>query len=488
MIPVDFWAESFGTCFFLSVVSVNSQSEEHSQMVTPAELKIPPQNLDAERGVLGSMLLLNECIDDVVEILQPDYFYNDAHKRIYSAIMGLHDQGVRGIDLVTLPEELIRRDELESVGGLGYVAGILEETPHAAHAEYYSKIVREKWIQRSLIYACTEILQKSYQPSSETEDLLALAEKNIFQLLEQQEEGSKVQIGDILMLAWERIEARMELGDEISGLKTGYTDFDEQTNGLQPSELVILAARPSMGKTAFVCNIAEAVAKNSGKGVLFFSLEQSKLELAERFLCIAARVNGHALRGGNLTDEEHEKLLRASSELSEVPLFIDDQPGRTISQIAALARRLHRQHKLGMIIIDYLQLIDPDDKNLPREQQIAQITRRLKFLAKEIYVPVIALAQLNRGVELREDKRPRLADLRESGAIEQDADLVMFLHRPDAYDPEDRPGEAEVIVAKHRSGPTGMVRLTWRKEFMRFEDYTNMQEADGGYFQGDDQF
>ncbi len=241
------------------------------------------------------------------------------------------------------------------------------------------------------------------------------------------------------MEAFDRIEERRGKVGDVTGITSGFVDLDHQTTGFQPTELIILAARPSMGKTAFVCNIAEAVARKSGKAVLLFSLEQSNLELAERFIAITARINGHDLRAGNLTDAQHDQLVKASDDLSRLPLFIDDKPGRTMSQVAALARRIHRRSPLGVIIIDYLQLIEPDDKNSPREQQIAQISRRLKFLAKELKVPVIALAQLNRGVELREDKRPRLADLRESGAIEQDADMVMFLHRPDAYDPEDRP-------------------------------------------------
>ena len=250
-------------------------------------------------------------------------------------------------------------------------------------------------------------------------------------------------------------------------------------SGFQPTELIILAARPSMGKTALVCNWANGITQsNENKAVLIFSLEQSHLELAERLLCIEAQVNGHKVRSGNIDDAEQHRLMLAASELEKAPMFIDDKPGRTISQIGAVSRRLKRMQvnsggDLGVIIIDYLQLIEPEDKKQPREQQIAYISRRLKFLAKELSVPVIALAQLNRGVELREDKRPRLADLRESGAIEQDADVIAFLHRPDQYDPEDRPGEAELIIAKNRSGPTNIVPLTWRAEFMRFEDYAS---------------
>ncbi len=444
--------------------------------------RLPPQNLDAERGVLGSILLWNDAIDEVSEFLSATHFYNDAHRRMYGAIQHLYERGVRGIDAVTLAEELERRNELEEIGGPAYLHDILEAVPHSAHAKYYANIVREKYIQRSLISACSEILRDTYDSAQETEEILQGAEKRIFQILEQQERNQKFAIKDILMDAFDRINERLEKVGSISGLPTSFTDVDAKTNGFQPAELIVLAARPSMGKTALVCNWADGVARHAGKGVLLFSLEQSKLELAERFLCISATIDGHKLRAGDLNEEERHMLMRASSELSELPLFIDDQPGRTMGQISAIARRLKRQHDLGMIIIDYLQLIEPDDKRAPREQQIALITRRLKQLAKELAIPVLALAQLNRGVELREDKRPRLADLRESGAIEQDADLVMFLHRPDAYQADDRPGEAELIIAKHRSGPTGIVTLTWRKEYMKFADYSPLHEPAGGYF------
>jgi replicative DNA helicase len=441
-------------------------------------LRLPPQNLDAERGVLGSILLMNEAIDEIGESLKADHFYSDAHQKMYAAIQSLYENGVRGIDAITLAEELVRRGDFDTVGGAAYLAEVLESVPHAAHVRYYANIVRAKWMQRSLIYACTEILSDCYEASEDVEDLLRNAERRIFSILEEQGQTTSLAISDILMEAFNRIDERLQKEGDVTGITSGFSDLDHQTTGFQPTELIILAARPSMGKTALVCNIADAVARKSGKGVLLFSLEQSNLELAERFLAITARINGHDLRSGNLTDAQHDLLVRASDDLARLPLFIDDKPGRTMTQVAALARRLHRKSPLGVIIIDYLQLIEPDDKASSREQQIAQISRRLKFLAKELRVPVIALAQLNRGVELREDKRPRLADLRESGAIEQDADMVMFLHRPDAYDPEDRPGEAEIIVAKHRSGPTGIIRLTWRKEFMRFENYSPMADND----------
>ncbi len=440
--------------------------------------KLPPQNLTAEQSVLGSILLHNDAIDEVADILHANHFYSEKHQLIYSAIQRMGDAGIRGIDAVTLSEELDARNQLADVGGVPYILEILEAVPHAAHVKYYAEIVRDKWIQRSLTEVCTEVLKECYEGTTDTADVLTLAERGIFQILENQEISAKLSMDEILLDTMDRINSRIGTEGTISGLSTGFTDLDRQTNGFQPAELVIIAARPSMGKTAFVCNLAEWVAGAAGSGVLLFSLEQSKLEIAERFLCIRARLDGHRLRKGQLDEPERNSLLQAAQELSSLSMFIDDTPGRTVGQISAITRRLKRRNNIGLVVIDYLQLIEPEDKKTNREQQIAQITRRLKGIAKENGIPVIALSQLNRGVELREDKRPRLADLRESGAIEQDADIVMFLHRPDAYDPADRPGEAEIIVAKHRSGPTGIVTLRWRRESMRFEDYTALEGTD----------
>ena len=438
--------------------------------------QLPPQNLVAERSVLGSVLLENHAIDEVADILHPDHFYSDVHSIIFAAILKLNEATIK-VDAVTLAEELDKRNQLEDIGGVPYILEILEAVPHAAHAKYYAEIVRDKWIQRSLTNVCTEVLRDCYEGSDDTSQVLEKAESGIFGILENQETGQKMAMEDIMMATLDRINTRMGKEGSISGLSTGFVELDRQTNGFQPAELVILAARPSMGKTALVCNIAEWCASAGETATLIFSLEQSKLELAERFLCIRAKLDGHRLRKGQLEPDERHALLEASSELSRLPLFIDDQPGRTVGQISAICRRLKRRNKLGLVIIDYLQLIEPEDKRATREQQIAQITRRLKGIAKQNDVPLIALSQLNRGVELREDKRPRLADLRESGAIEQDADIVMFLHRPDAYNPEDRPGVAEIIVAKHRSGPTGIVTLQWRKESMRFDDHDPTMDA-----------
>lgn len=442
--------------------------------------RIPPQNLDAEKSVLGCVLLVNDTIDEVLQVINANHFYSDAHQKIFRTVTKMHADKTSGIDAVTLANELDRSGQLEEIGGPGYILEIMETVPHAAHAQYYAGIVREKWLQRTLIYACNDILRDAYQATDETKEIVAKAEQRIFQIAEDQETLGSSDIGAILVETWDRINDRKDQEGNITGLASGFSELDEITSGFQPAELIILAARPSMGKTAFVCNCALAFGL-AQKPTLVFSLEQSRLELAERLLCIHAKVNGHKVRQGDIDDMDTNALLAASSELSEIPVFIDDRPGRTIAQIGAIARRLKRRSGLGCVIIDYLQLIEAEDRNQPREQQISTITRRLKFLSKDLEIPVIALAQLNRGVEQREDKRPRLADLRESGAIEQDADVVMFLHRPEAYDPEDRPGEADVIVAKNRSGPVDTARMTWVKEQLRFADYSPLKEPEGGW-------
>jgi replicative DNA helicase len=444
--------------------------------------RLPPQDLEAERSVLGSVLLSNDAIDDVLQHIRAEHFYADPHRRMFAAIQEMFDNGVRGIDPVTLGHELERRGELADIGGAAYIAQVLEAVPHAAHAEYYAKIVHERWLQRTLIDACTDTLREAYHGQDDVDELVARAERRIFDISERQHNVDRFALKDILKDTFERIFSRMDQEGSLSGLHTGFSGLDEMTSGFQPSELLVLAARPSMGKTALVCNFALAVA-GGGTGVLIFSLEQSSLELAERFLAIQAKVNGHKLRQGELDEVEQYSLEQASLQLRELSLFIDDTAGRNVSQIAAVSRRLKRRSgNLGLVIIDYLQLIESEESNnrsITREQQISTITRRLKFLAKDLQAPVIALAQLNRGVEQREDKRPRLADLRESGAIEQDADIVMFLHRPEAYDPEDRPGEADLIVAKNRNGPIGTVNLVWLKEQLRFGDRSPL-EVPGG--------
>lgn len=451
-----------------------------AQNATPLDITgtLPPQNLEAERSVLGSLLFSSEAFDEVIQHIQSRCFYTDAHRRIFQCIHDMYEKGVRALDVVTLAHELQKQGDFEEIGGAAYLNEIMGSVPHAAHAEYYAKIVRDAWLQRSLIDACTDSLREAYHGSDDVEEILAKAEKRIFGIVEQQENIDKIDISNILDATFQRIFERMDQEGTVSGLHTGFNDLDDYTSGFQPSELIVLAARPSMGKTALVCNFAMAVSK-AQRGVLLFSLEQSKIELAERLLCIQAKISGHKLRQGELDEFEQSMLMEAADEMRKTHVFIDDQSGRTMSQISAIARRLKRRATLDIVIIDYLQLIETEDKAMPREQQIASITRRLKFLAKDLNIPVIALAQLNRGVEQREDKRPRLSDLRESGAIEQDADIVMFLHRPEAYDPEDRPGEADLIIAKNRSGPIGTVELTWLREMLKFGDKSPMTLPEG---------
>lgn len=437
----------------------------------------PPRNLDAERAVLGSMLLLQEVCDDVALLLRPDDFYDEAHRRIYAHLVAMHDSGGR-IDSTLLVERLRQSDELELVGGLAYLAEIFNAVPTAAHAVYYAQIVRDKSTLRSLIYSSTEILRDAYNESGEPRELLAQAEQRVFAILDSRGGGQVSEIRDILGEAMARMTARMNHEQSSGGLETGFADFDSMTGGLHPGELVILAARPSMGKTALALNVAEHVCLQLASPVLFVSLEMSSIELADRMLCSLAHVNGQRLRNGTISNEDRRSLVEKAAELSSAPLFVDDTPGRTITEIAASARRLKRRGGLALVAIDYLQLIEPDNPHDPRQEQVAKIARRLKGMARELEVPILCLAQLNRQAEASKDNKPRLSHLRESGAIEQDADVVMFIHREEYYqtNEEDRArvaGQAELIVAKQRNGPVGDVKLAWFKDFTRFENHAH---------------
>ncbi len=443
---------------------------------------VPPQDLEAERCVLGSILVDVDAIDDVLQHIQARHFYGDAHRQMFETIHAMYEGGVRGIDAVTLGHELERRGILGDVGGPAAIVTVMQAVPHAAHAEYYARIVREKYLQRCLINVCTESLREAFHGRDQAEEIIARAEQRIFSIAEDQTNIDRSAISDILTATFDRIFQRMDQEGTISGVPTGFNGLDDATSGFQGSELIIVAARPSMGKTAFVCNVTLNVA-STNRPVLLFSLEQSRLELAERLLCIHGKIDGHKLRQGELDGVEQHTLMETADGLRQMPIFIDDVAGRTISQIAAIARRLkRRQGGLGLIVIDYLQLVEADERNIPREQQISSITRRMKFLAKDLDVPVVALSQLNRSVEQRQDKRPQLGDLRESGAIEQDADVVMFLHRPEAYDPADRPGEADLIIAKNRHGPTPTVPLVWLRTMMRFADRAPVHISGGDGF------
>jgi len=435
-----------------------------------------PHNLDAEKAVLGSILLLPEVFDEIALILRPGDFYDEAHRTLFEHLLQMHDGG-KQLDPMLLVERLRSADQYESIGGAAYIAELGSVVPTAAHGEYYAKIVADKSVLRSLIHAGTDILHDAYDPTADTREMLSKAEEKIFGILESRGTGELSKISEVLHDSLVRLDSRMDQDRAAGGLETGFDDLDQLMGGLQNSELIILAARPSMGKTAMAMNIAEHAAVQVGATVLFVSLEMSAIELGDRLLCSVAEVNGQRLRNGTITGEERRKLVQTAAEISQAPLFIDDSPSRTMTEISANARRLKRRDGLNLIVIDYLQLIDPDNPRDPRQEQVAKIARRLKGLARELEVPVLCLAQLNRQVEATRDNKPQLSHLRESGAIEQDADVVMFVHREEYYqsNEEDRErfrGEADLLIRKQRNGPTGDVKLSWVHDFTRFRNYS----------------
>ena len=435
-----------------------------------------PHNIEMEKAVLSSILLLPEIFDEVALILRPQDFYDDANERIYKQLMQLHNSGKRA-DVVLLVERLRASGEYEAVGGAAYLGELGNQVSTSAHAEYYGRIVAEKAVLRSLILSCTDILRESYDPTIEPRQMLSRAEEKIFGILESRGQSELSTIREVLHESIDRIDARLDNQHGTGGLETGFNDLDQLTGGMQSSELLILAARPSMGKTAMAMNITEHAAIQARVPVLFVSLEMSAIELGDRLLCSVAEVNGNRLRNGSITQEERKKLVHTAAEISQAPLFIDDSPSRTMTEISANARRLKRRNGLGLIVIDYLQLIDPDYARDPRQEQVAKIARRLKGLARELEVPVLCLAQLNRQVETTRDNKPQLSHLRESGAIEQDADVVMFIHRDEYYQTDEEArdrvrGEADLLVRKHRNGPTGDIKLTWFHDFTRFHNFS----------------
>jgi replicative DNA helicase len=444
--------------------------------------RLPPQSKEAEMGVIGSVLRDNAVLADVLQIIRPDNFYYDAHQKIFQAAIELYQDG-KPIDLVILFERLKQLKQIDDVGGVPYLTELWEASPTAANAEYYARIVRDKAIVRNLIHASTELLRDAYDGVMTADELLGAAERKVLEIAEKGTTGETHSLDKVLKDAFDRIDLRS--GKEnlaVSGIATGFIDLDNITAGLQNSELIILAARPSVGKTAFALNIVRHVIVEERMPVFFVSLEQARVELAERLLACQARVDSHRIRKGNLSSDDIQRLMDAGAALkgthqNPVKLFIDDTPAQTMLRIAANARRLKLRHGIKLIVIDYLQLIEPENRRDPRQEQVAQISRRLKFLARELDIPVIALAQVNRASEDRQDHKPRLADLRESGSIEQDADTCLMLHRPGRYDGGTEDNILEVIIAKQRNGPTGEITLTYLKQFMRFENYA----GDAGY-------
>jgi replicative DNA helicase len=438
----------------------------------------PPRSIEAERAIIGSLLLLPEACDEVALIVRADDFYDTGLRAIFTHMMALHEGG-KQIDPLLLSQMLRDAGQFESVGGAAFLLELSQEVATAAHAEHYARIVRDKAVLRALIHASTDIIQDSYEVGGDSRQILARAEERVFSILDNKGESQVRPIREVLHESLARIDARLQRQHAFGGIETGFIDFDELTGGLHGSELVILAARPSMGKTALAINMAEHVAideRGPGKPVLVVSLEMSALELGDRLLCSRARVNSHRLRNGQINHEDSERLIRTAADVSRAKLYIDDSPSRNMTEIAATARRLKRQDDLALIVVDYLQLIDPDNPRDPRQEQVSRISRRLKGLARELNVPVLCLAQLNRQVEATRDNKPQLSHLRESGAIEQDADVVMFVHREEFYqtNEEDRQrvrGQAELLIRKQRNGPTGDLKLTWLHEFTRFENF-----------------
>ena len=448
--------------------------------IDPSSFKVPPQNLEAEQSILGGILLENSSINGALEILSKGDFYNEAHRKIFSTIIELSEKN-EPVDLITLSNALKDKSMLDSVGGTSYLASLVDNVPSAANVANYAKIVKEKAILRGLIGSATDIINSCYETGSDVDEVLDKAEHSIFEISENKVRPSFYQIRDIVKDSFRAIEdlyARKEL---ITGVPTGFERIDDLTSGLQKSDLIIIAGRPSMGKTSLALNIAQFAALEGQTPVAIFSLEMSKEQLAFRLLASEAKVDSQRLRKGFLGETDWPKLTTAAGRLSEAPLYIDDTPAITILEMKAKSRRLKADAGLGLIVVDYIQLMRAGGYRDNREQEISEISRSLKALAKELKVPVIALSQLNRKVEDRPNRRPQMADLRESGAIEQDADVIAFIYRDEVYNKSEdntEKGLAEIIIAKQRNGPTGIVKLAFLEKFTSFENLAHAELKD----------
>ncbi len=431
--------------------------------------KVPPHDIEAEQAILGCMLTDRDSVISAIEVLKAEAFYREDNKAIYSAILGLYSKS-EPIDIITVKAELVETGNFERVGGLEYLASLPERVPTTANVEKYIKIVEEKSMLRKLINTSNELVALGYNETEEVDNIMDMAEKKIFDLASKKNTKGYTAIKDVLVESFAKLEDLYNSKGRLSGTSTGFTDLDSKTSGLHDSDLVIIAARPAMGKSAFAINLGTNVALQSGKGVVIFNLEMSKDQVGNRILCSEAMVDSNKIRTGLIEDDDWVKLASTLGRLSEAPIYIDDTAGISIMEIRAKCRKLKLEKDIGLIVIDYLQLIQGSgNKNTSREQEISEISRSLKVLAKELNVPVIALSQLSRSVEKRDDKRPMLSDLRESGAIEQDADIVIFLYRDDYYNPDsEKKNVAEVILAKHRGGSTGTVDLAWLPSYTKF--------------------
>jgi replicative DNA helicase len=433
--------------------------------------RTPPQDLAAEQCVLGGMLLSQDAIADVVETLTAQDFYRPAHQILYDAVLDLYGRG-EPADAVTIAAELTKRGEISRVGGAPYLHTLISAVPTAANANYYAKIVRERSILRRLVEVGTRIAQLGYSTDGvDADELLDRAQAEVYAIADKRAGEDYIPLNEIMPGALDEIEAIGSRGGQMTGVPTGFTDLDSLTNGLHPGQMIIIAARPAIGKSTLALDFARAASIKHGLTAAFFSLEMGRNEITMRLLSAEARVALHAMRSGTMQDEDWTRLARRMSEVAEAPLFIDDSPNMSMMEIRAKCRRLKQQHDLRIVIIDYLQLMTSGKRVESRQVEVSEFSRSLKLLAKEIGVPVVALSQLNRGPEQRTDKRPMVSDLRESGSIEQDADMVILLHREDAYEKESpRAGEADLIVAKHRNGPTATVTVAFQGHYSRFVD------------------
>ena len=433
--------------------------------------RMPPHNMEAEQSVLGCMLLDRESVAAATDFLKAEDFYAEAHKEIFESMLDIYDHG-DPVDLVTVTEQLRQRGTLEAVGGVAYISDLSMVVPSTANIRYYVSIVEEKSILRRLISVCNEIIKQSYEAREELDLIIDHAEKSIFQITQRNTSSDFEPIKTVLLEAYARIEEMSKNKGKIIGIPTGFTDFDQKTSGLQPSDFILVAARPSMGKTSFVLNIAQHAALHENVPVAIFSLEMSREQLVQRMLSSEANVELQKIRTGDLDEREWIKLVEAAGPLSQAPIYIDDTPGISAMEIRSKARRLKMEKGLGMIIIDYLQLMTGRGRVENRQQEISEISRSLKALARELSVPVVTLSQLSRAPEARTDHRPMLSDLRESGAIEQDADVVVFIYRDEYYNPDtEKKNIAELIISKQRNGPTGTVELVWLGQFTKFANY-----------------
>lgn len=438
--------------------------------------RIPPHSIEAEQSVLGAMILDREAINIAVEMIKPEDFYKEAHREIFEAILNLYNKN-EPVDLITLAEELKRRGTLENIGGVTYLADLSSGVATTANTKYYCKIIEEKSTLRKLIKSCNEIILKSYENLEEVNAIIEQAEKSIFDItLGKQREGF-APINEVLLKSFSKIEERAASQNPITGITTGFIDLDYKLSGLQRSDLILVAARPSMGKTAFALNLATNAALKGGAKVAIFSLEMSKEQLVQRMISATAHVDLQKIISGRLSEDEWIQIINAMGPLSQAQIFIDDTAAISLMEMKAKCRRLKIEKGLDLILIDYLQLMQSESRHENRQQEISAISRGLKALAKELECPVVALSQLSRAPELRSDHRPILSDLRESGAIEQDADVVLFLYRDEYYNPDtDKKNIGEVIIAKHRNGPTGSVELVFKKEFTKFVNMAKEQQ------------